>query len=130
MVDLSSFRSDDAQEGRLSIASLVLFVVIACLVASDDVERAVGVVTVRLARFPQVEIFVRELRASVDDVYVEPDQRWKGVASSLVAAAERWAATRGAVWIDLNVFDFNSLGQGLFEAAGFRPLSHKLAKKL
>ncbi|MEQ8263382.1 hypothetical protein [Pseudohaliea sp.] len=35
MVDLSSFRSDDAQEGRLSIASLVLFVVIACLVASD-----------------------------------------------------------------------------------------------
>ena len=35
MVDLSSFKSDDTQEGRLSLASLVLFVVIACLVASD-----------------------------------------------------------------------------------------------
>jgi len=35
VVDLSSFKSDDAQEGRLSIASLVLFVVIAGLVASD-----------------------------------------------------------------------------------------------
>jgi DNA-binding CsgD family transcriptional regulator len=35
VVDLSSFRSDDAEEGRLSLASLVLFVVIACLVATD-----------------------------------------------------------------------------------------------
>jgi len=35
VVDLSSFKSDDAEGGRLSIASLVLFVVIACLVASD-----------------------------------------------------------------------------------------------
>lgn len=93
-------------------------------------DRAVGVVTVRLVRSPQLEIFIEQLRASVDDVYVEPDQRRKGVASNLLAAAERWAATRGAVGIELNVFDFNSLGQDLFESAGFRPLSHKLAKKL
>lgn len=92
-------------------------------------DRVVGLLTVRLVKSPQFEVFVQQLRASVDDLYVEPDQRRTGVASNLLAAAERWAAKRGAVGIDLNVFDFNSIGRGFFEAAGFRPLSHKLTKK-
>ncbi|HKK23848.1 MAG TPA: LuxR C-terminal-related transcriptional regulator [Pseudohaliea sp.] len=35
MTDLADLKSNDVQEGRLSLASLLLFVVIACLVAAD-----------------------------------------------------------------------------------------------
>lgn len=66
----------------------------------------------------------------LDNIYVSPDARRKGVARALFAAVETWAKQRGAVRLDLHVWDFNRDALALYKAMGMDFQYHVLEKKL
>jgi GNAT superfamily N-acetyltransferase len=55
----------------------------------------------------------------LNDLFVHESGRRKGVASQLLAAAERYAWSLGAVRMTLNVARDNEHGQALYEAQGW-----------
>ena len=55
----------------------------------------------------------------LNDLFVHPDGRRKGVASRLLAAVERHAWSLGAVRVTLNVARDNQPGQALYAAQGW-----------
>ena len=90
----------------------------------------VGFVHVRLFDAPDLPVFVAQVRAAIDDIVVDPQQRRTGIARALLTDAEDWARSNGAVGVDLNVYDFNTVGQETFAAAGFEVLSRRMTKHL
>ncbi|WP_165357439.1 GNAT family N-acetyltransferase [Sphingosinicella sp. CPCC 101087] len=61
---------------------------------------------------------------------VVADAESGGVGQSLLEAAERWAAEMGFSRIALDVFSSNARGRRFYEAAGFRPETIRLIKRL
>lgn len=66
----------------------------------------------------------------LDDIYVLPEARRKGIARELFACTERWAKEQGAVRLDLHVWDFNKDALALYQAMGMTPQRHVMEKKL
>lgn len=66
----------------------------------------------------------------LDDIFVLPACRGKGVGSKLFAETERWAREQGAVRLDLHVWEFNREAQALYRSAGMTPQRHVLEKML
>ena len=95
-----------------------------------DVGEVVGFVHVVLRTSPSVPIFVQQTRGLVDSLYVAAVWRRRGFARELLRAAEGWALERGAVGIDLNVYEFNEQAMALFEAMGYSTVSRRMSKKL
>lgn len=68
--------------------------------------------------------------AIIGDVVVTEERRGTGVGKALMAAAEAWARERGAVEIELGVWEFNDPAIGLYEAIGYRIRRHTMMKPL
>lgn len=68
--------------------------------------------------------------AWVHDVYVKPEQRRRGVASMLMAEAERFAREQGAQMLRLGVLDRNQDARTFYARHGFREYTHVLTKRL
>lgn len=66
----------------------------------------------------------------LDDIYVIPEYRRRGVAAKLFAETESWAKARGAVRLELHVWDFNKSALAMYEAMGMKAQRHVLEKKL
>lgn len=61
--------------------------------------------------------------ASVDDIYVTPDQRSRGVGRELVRRCREWARDRGADGVSLQVAAANERARRLYQDLGFREVS-------
>jgi GNAT superfamily N-acetyltransferase len=68
--------------------------------------------------------------AWVHDVYVKPKHRRRGVASMLMAEAERVAREQGAQLLRLGVLDGNEDARKFYARHGFREYTHVLTKRL
>jgi ribosomal protein S18 acetylase RimI-like enzyme len=68
--------------------------------------------------------------ALVDSLVVHESVRRRGIARSLLSAAEAWAQRRGIVALEDTVWAFNEDAQQLYEDAGFAVLRHYLRKPL
>ena len=66
----------------------------------------------------------------VDSLYVKPAFRRKGIASSLMKAAEDWAGEKEALRIELHVWDFNRDALSLYQKLGMTPQRYILEKDL
>jgi ribosomal protein S18 acetylase RimI-like enzyme len=60
------------------------------------------------------------LMAEIDELYVCPEMRSRGVGSLLVTAAQRDMAARGLVRLQLQLGIDNSRGRAFYERHGFR----------
>lgn len=98
------------------------------LVAETD--RVVGFAEIKLVPALDIAIFKPQLRALIDAIFIAPESRRKGVAQSLMQACERWAKERGAVGIDLGVYEFNEGAQDLFLGGGFSTSYRRMSKPL
>ena len=56
----------------------------------------------------------------LSDLYVIPDSRGKGVASSLINRTFQWAKEKKTTEVILNVYEQNALAQKLYCKMGFR----------
>jgi ribosomal protein S18 acetylase RimI-like enzyme len=61
--------------------------------------------------------------ASVDDIYVAPEHRSRGVGRELVRRCREWAAERGADGVSLQVAAGNERARELYRELGFREVS-------
>jgi GNAT superfamily N-acetyltransferase len=66
----------------------------------------------------------------IGDLVVAREVRGRGVGTVLLAAAERWARTRGYRLITLNVFIDNAHARSVYERAGYAPETIRHVKVL
>jgi len=68
--------------------------------------------------------------AWIYDLYVKPGHRRRGVASRLMAEAERFARGEGAQLLRLAVLDRNERARKFYAGHGYREYAHVLTKAL
>ena len=84
-------------------------------------DRTVGFVSGELRQGSPT--FLPKTWASVDDVFVEPKHRNRGMGRALLKSVQSWAQERGADGISLQVAAANSRGRKFYEDLGFREVS-------
>jgi ribosomal protein S18 acetylase RimI-like enzyme len=89
------------------------------VVAAGD--RTVGFISGELRQGSPT--FLPKTWASVDDVFVEPEYRNRGMGRALLQSVQSWAKERGADGISLQVAAANSRGRKFYEDLGFREVS-------
>ncbi len=66
----------------------------------------------------------------LDNIYVLPAYRRRGIAAKLFAEVESWAKAQGAIRLDLHVWDFNKRAIAMYKAMGMTPQRYVFEKKL
>ena len=66
----------------------------------------------------------------LDNIYVLPTYRRRGIAAKLFTAVETWAREQGAVRLELHTWDFNKGAIAMYEAMGMTPQRYVFEKKL
>ena len=66
----------------------------------------------------------------LDNIYVLPAYRRRGIAAKLFAEVEAWAREQGAIRLDLHTWDFNKSAIAMYEAMGMTPQRYVFEKKL
>ena len=84
-------------------------------------DRTVGFISGELRQGSPT--FLPKTWASVDDVFVEPDYRNRGMGRALLQSVEAWAKARDADGISLQVAAANTRGRKFYEDLGFREIS-------
>ncbi|HEY5565088.1 MAG TPA: GNAT family N-acetyltransferase [Rhodothermia bacterium] len=87
-------------------------------VAEHDEAELVGFASVHLWYPPP--IYDQMLEAYLDELFVAPEWRRRGVASALLERVREWAAQREARWIRLGVLDSNTTGLKFWLSRGAR----------
>jgi len=84
-------------------------------------DRTVGFISGELRQGSPT--FLPKTWASVDDVFVEPQYRNRGLGRALLQSVQAWAQERGADGISLQVAAANERGRKFYEDLGFREIS-------
>jgi ribosomal protein S18 acetylase RimI-like enzyme len=84
-------------------------------------DRTVGFISGELRQGSPT--FLPKTWASVDDVFVEPAYRNRGIGRALLQSVQAWAQERDADGISLQVAAANSRGRKFYEDLGFRDVS-------
>ena len=96
--------------------------------AFDEANRMVGIVDATLWH---ESVMVKDVKTvCLDNIYVLPEYRRRGVAAKLFAAVEQWAKEQGAVRLDLHTWDFNQDAINLYRAMGMTPQRYVFEKHL
>lgn len=66
----------------------------------------------------------------LDDIYVLPQYRRRGVAGALFGEVENWARKQGAARLELHAWAFNKGAIAMYEAMGMAPQRYVFEKKL
>ena len=66
----------------------------------------------------------------LDNIYVLPTYRRRGIDAKLFAEVEAWARERGAIRLELHTWDFNRGAIAMYEAMGMTPQRYVFEKKL
>ncbi len=93
-----------------------------------DNEQLVGIVRATLW---EESGMVKDVKTvCLDDIYVLPAYRRRGVAAKLFAEVEFWAKEQGAIRLDLHAWDFNKNAIAMYQAMGMTPQRYVFEKKL
>ena len=93
-----------------------------------DGERMVGVVRATLWEESGMVLGVKT--ACLDDIYVLPTYRRRGIATKLFTEVETWAKKQGAIRLDLHTWDFNKGAIAMYQLMGMTPQRYVFEKKL
>jgi len=108
------------------------------LLADDNVGLFVAEVEGQVAGFvhvlvrdtPPWPILVPRRRALVDSLAVGQEFRRSGIGRALMDRAHAWAAAKGAVDVELNVFEFNQPALAFYQALGYGTFTRRMVKNL
>ncbi len=116
-------RERDYYLGLISDESVGLFV-------ADTGKELVGYVHAIVRDTPPFPVFVPRHYAVVDSIAVKASYRKQGAGRILMNKIQDWALTKGALSIELNVYEFNESAISFYEGLGFQTLSRKMSKDL
>lgn len=66
----------------------------------------------------------------LDNIYILPTYRRRGIAAKLFAEVESWAKEQGAIRLALHTWDFNRGAIAMYKAMGMTPQRYVFEKKL
>ncbi len=66
----------------------------------------------------------------LDNIYVRPQFRNRGIASEMFRAVELWAKELGAKRVELHVWAFNEAAMAAYQAWGMKPQRYVLEKEI
>jgi ribosomal protein S18 acetylase RimI-like enzyme len=92
-----------------------------------DGDNAIGYFSTRINRSAGV---YDEAFGFVEEAYVFPEYRSRGIAQEMLGRTEAWCRSRGIQRLRLSVLADNTLALGFWEKAGFEPIIHILSKRL
>lgn len=75
-------------------------------------------------------VFARGREATLEELYVRPDYRNRGIATQLVQRVERWAKAGECEYIGLGVDAANETAQELYGSRGYSVRRHEMRKPL
>lgn len=87
----------------------------------NEEERVIGFLSGELREGSPT--FSPKTWASVDDIYVIPEHRSRGIGRELVRRCREWADEHGADGVSLQVAAANSRARDLYKRLGFREVS-------
>lgn len=91
-------------------------------------EQLVGIVSATLW---EESGMVKDVKTvCLDNLYVLPAYRRKGIAARLFEEVELWAKEQGAIRLDLHTWDFNKNAIAMYYAMGMTPQRYVFEKKL
>jgi ribosomal protein S18 acetylase RimI-like enzyme len=76
------------------------------------------------------EVFAPKRNFHLNAIYVVPEARNQGIATSLFQKALRWATEQGCQEADLNVLVNNSNAKGLYKKLGFTVFRYEMRMQL
>jgi diamine N-acetyltransferase len=79
---------------------------------------------------PPLAEFIPGRYAVVDGIGVKSEFRGGGIGSTLMHRMEEWAIAKGAIAIELNVYEFNQEAIAFYRRLGFETVSRKMGKPL
>lgn len=85
--------------------------------AFDDTGQALGMIDARLRNYAEGAPLFHA--AYVEDLWVKPTARGRGVARALLAAVENWAREQGCDWLGSDTAPDNDASRAWHRAAGF-----------
>lgn len=105
------------------------------MVSTDDhiaigAEQAGKLVGICILSLKKRSFMVNQLSAYMEELVVEESLRHQGIATALFHEAERISREKGAVRLDLMVWDFNEGAKSLYEQLGMKPQRCIYEKKL
>lgn len=100
-----------------------------CIIMADYAEQTAGFVCVVASTRGESPEDPAPF-AWVHDIFVKPEHRRQGVATVLMAEAERFARSQGARVLRLGVLDRNEHARALYVRHGFREHAHVLTKHI
>lgn len=100
------------------------------LAAVED-EKILGIVFASIARISgEYLIMNKKITGYVNDVYVLPEERGRGIAWSLINEAEKWFAEMGADSFEIHIVNGNKEAAAFWESYGLEPVSACYFKKI
>jgi GNAT superfamily N-acetyltransferase len=92
--------------------------------------RAAGIINAGIEKMPDYPQ-KRPIRSVlVRGIVVRPEFRRRGIATALMNTLTEWAQARGAVEIQMNVYEFNQPAAAFFARLGYLPLSRRLVRPI
>jgi aminoglycoside 6'-N-acetyltransferase I len=81
-------------------------------------DRAVGMIDARVRNYAEGSPALRA--AYVEDLWVEPDARGRGIGRALLAQVEQWAQSQGLYWLGSDTWPGNAASRSWHAAVGFQ----------
>jgi len=102
----------------------------AALFAAETGGQIIGLVQLRIREELDNPLMIPRRYTKIDDPIVRKGFRRFRVGQSLVQKAHLWALDKGAIEVELNVWEFNKGAIAFYEKIGYRTISLKMAKSL
>ena len=93
-------------------------------------HQLVGFVYALVRDTPDIPIFVPRRFATVDTIVVASPFRRLGIGRQLMDTMQAWAIAKGAVSIELTVYEFNQTAISFYEQLCYQPLHRRMSKEL
>ena len=118
-----SVREQEYYSGLIADENVGLFV------AEAD-GKLVGFIHAIVRDTPAFPVFVPRRFAIVDGIVVKLEFQNRGTGRILMDKMQEWAIAKGAVSIELNVYEFNETAISFYEKLGYQTFSRKMSKEL
>ena len=93
-------------------------------------DKVIGFITLYFKTTPSLTIFKPRMFSVIDNLFVIPEVRGKGIGEMLVSHVEKISREKGVDNIELNVYTFNENAIKLYDKLGYKVRKYEMEKKI